>query len=41
MIDWYSLAPKCPGSCFAADGIHLNALGMEYYADMIGDVTGV
>jgi hypothetical protein len=41
VIDWYSLAPKCPGSCFAADGIHLNALGMEYYADMIGDVTGV
>jgi peptidoglycan/LPS O-acetylase OafA/YrhL len=41
VIDWYSLAPRCPGSCFAADGIHLNALGMEYYADMIGDVTGV
>jgi hypothetical protein len=41
VIDWASLAIQCPGSCFAADGIHLNAAGMEYYADVIGDVTGV
>jgi peptidoglycan/LPS O-acetylase OafA/YrhL len=40
LIDWFNLAPKCPGSCFSADGIHLNQIGMEYYADMIGDVTG-
>ncbi len=40
LIDWDSLATQCPGSCFAADGIHLNAAGQEYYADVIGDVTG-
>ena len=40
LIDWNTLATQCPGSCFAADGIHLNALGQQYYADVIGDVTG-
>ena len=40
LIDWYNLAPLCPGNCFADDGIHLSAAGMEYYADQIGDVTG-
>jgi peptidoglycan/LPS O-acetylase OafA/YrhL len=40
LIDWDSLAAQCPGNCFAADGIHLNAAGQEYYADVIGDVTG-
>jgi hypothetical protein len=40
LIDWNTLATQCPGSCFAADGIHLNATGQEYYADVIGDVTG-
>ena len=40
LIDWDALATQCPGSCFAADGIHLNAAGQEYYADVIGDVTG-
>ncbi len=40
LIDWYNLAPLCPGNCFAADGIHLSAAGQEYYADQIGDVTG-
>jgi hypothetical protein len=40
LIDWDALAAQCPGNCFAADGIHLNAAGQEYYADVIGDVTG-
>ena len=40
LIDWDALAAQCPGACFAADGIHLNAAGQEYYADVIGDVTG-
>jgi len=40
LIDWDSLANQCPGNCFAADGIHLNAAGQEYYADVIGDITG-
>ncbi len=40
LLDWFNLAPLCPGSCFAADGIHLNASGQKYYADMIGDITG-
>jgi lysophospholipase L1-like esterase len=40
LIDWNSLALQCPGSCFAADGIHLNAAGAKYFADKIGDITG-
>jgi peptidoglycan/LPS O-acetylase OafA/YrhL len=40
LVDWNTLATQCPGSCFAPDGIHLNATGQEYYADVIGDVTG-
>jgi peptidoglycan/LPS O-acetylase OafA/YrhL len=40
LIDWATLATQCPGNCFAADGIHLNAQGQKYYADVIGDVTG-
>jgi peptidoglycan/LPS O-acetylase OafA/YrhL len=40
LIDWYTLAPLCPGACFANDGYHLNAEGQKYYADTIGDVTG-
>jgi peptidoglycan/LPS O-acetylase OafA/YrhL len=40
LLDWYTLAPLCPGNCFASDGIHLSAAGQEYYADQIGDITG-
>ena len=40
MIDWASKSNECPGSCFAADGIHLTDAGSEYYADLIGDWTG-
>ena len=40
LVDWDALAAQCPGNCFAADGIHLSAAGHEYYADVIGDVTG-
>jgi len=40
LIDWASKSNECPGNCFAADGIHLNATGAEYYADLIGDWTG-
>jgi peptidoglycan/LPS O-acetylase OafA/YrhL len=40
LLDWFNLAPQCPGNCFASDGIHLNATGQKYYADMIGDITG-
>ena len=41
VIDWNTLATQCPGACFADDGIHLNALGQEYYADVISDVTNI
>jgi hypothetical protein len=34
------LSNECPGDCFADDGIHLTATGQEYYANVIGDVTG-
>ncbi|HEY5664201.1 MAG TPA: acyltransferase family protein [Ilumatobacter sp.] len=41
LVDWNALAENCEGNCFAADGIHLSAAGQEFYADMIGDVTGL
>ena len=41
VVDWNTLATQCPGSCFAEDGIHLNAAGQKYYADVISDVTGI
>jgi LysM repeat protein len=40
LIDWNTLAGDCPGACFAEDGIHLTPEGNEYYADVIGDLTG-
>ena len=40
LVDWASLSNNCPGSCFAEDGIHLNAEGAKYYANLIGDKTG-
>ena len=40
LIDWATKSNECPGSCFAADGIHLNAAGSQYYANLIGDWTG-
>jgi hypothetical protein len=41
LIDWATLATQCPGECFAADGIHLNTDGQQYYADIITEVTGI
>jgi hypothetical protein len=41
LIDWATLSNKCPGDCFASDGIHLSADGKKYFADLIGDVTGI
>jgi len=40
LIDWNTLSNACPGNCFASDGIHLTADGQQYYADVIGDITG-
>jgi peptidoglycan/LPS O-acetylase OafA/YrhL len=40
LIDWATKSNECPGSCFAADGIHLTAAGSQFYADLIGDWTG-
>ncbi len=40
LVDWLGLSANCAGNCFAADGIHLSAAGAEYYADVIGDITG-
>ncbi len=40
LVDWLGLSANCTGNCFAADGIHLSADGAEYYADVIGDITG-
>jgi peptidoglycan/LPS O-acetylase OafA/YrhL len=41
LIDWATLSNKCPGDCFASDGIHLSADGKKYFADLIGDITGI
>jgi peptidoglycan/LPS O-acetylase OafA/YrhL len=40
LLDWATLSNNCTGNCFADDGIHLSAHGAEFYADMIGDITG-
>ncbi len=41
VLDWNSLAEQCPGECFADDGIHLTAAGARYFADLLGDITGI
>ena len=41
LVDWEVRAADCPGNCFAGDGIHLNADGKKYYADLARDWTGV
>jgi hypothetical protein len=40
LVDWEQLSNNCAGNCFASDGIHLSADGVQYYANMIGDITG-
>ena len=41
LIDWATKSNECVGNCFAADGIHLSSDGQEFYANLIGDVTGI
>ena len=41
LIDWATLATRCPGDCFADDGVHLAADGQRYYAEVIREVTGI
>lgn len=41
LLDWDSLADECPGDCFAADGIHLAEAGARYFAERLGDITGL
>jgi hypothetical protein len=41
LIDWELRSQECTSNCFAADGIHLNATGKEFYADLARDWTGV
>ncbi len=41
LIDWNTLADDCRGDCFAADGLHLAPDGRQFYADLIGDWTGL
>jgi hypothetical protein len=40
LLDWATKSNECTGNCFAADGIHLSADGVKFYANMIGDWTG-
>lgn len=41
VLDWHALADECPGECFAADGIHLIDAGADYFAERLGDLTGL
>jgi peptidoglycan/LPS O-acetylase OafA/YrhL len=41
LIDWEARSNECSNNCFAGDGIHLNATGKEFYADLARDWTGV
>ncbi len=41
LIDWNSRATECGSRCFQADGIHLSVEGQQFYADVIGDFTGL
>jgi hypothetical protein len=41
LIDWEVRSNECANNCFAGDGIHLNATGKEFYADLARDWTGV
>ncbi len=41
VLDWEVLGPQCPGDCFYADDIHLNANGQRYYTDLIARVLGL
>jgi hypothetical protein len=39
---WDTLAPECPGDCFAAvDGFHLSADGADYYTALITEWAGI
>jgi peptidoglycan/LPS O-acetylase OafA/YrhL len=40
LVDWEAESQNCTGNCFAADGIHLSLDGQEFYANLIGDITG-
>jgi peptidoglycan/LPS O-acetylase OafA/YrhL len=41
LIDWELRSQECADNCFAGDGIHLNATGKQFYADLARDWTGV
>ena len=38
LVDWAATSNACPGNCFAADDIHLNADGSRYYTAEIARV---
>jgi hypothetical protein len=39
---WDTLAPECPGDCYAAaDGFHLSADGADYYTALITEWAGI
>lgn len=41
VLDWHALADECPGECFASDGIHLVDAGAAYFAERLGELTGL
>ncbi|MCB0969564.1 MAG: hypothetical protein KDB37_22220, partial [Ilumatobacter sp.] len=40
VVDWANKSYECTGNCFAADGIHLSADGVTFYANLIRSYTG-
>ena len=40
LVDWANKSNECTGSCFASDGIHLSSDGVQFYANMIREITG-
>ena len=40
LVDWANKSNECTGGCFASDGIHLSSDGVQFYANMIREVTG-
>ena len=40
VLDWQLVATLCPGECLTADGIHLELVGMDYYAAEIWKALG-
>ena len=37
LVDWLGLNDACVDDCFASDGLHMNANGADFYANVINE----